>query len=123
MQAYGNISNQAFGSTNYKISNSPTNLVTVTFGAGSIKPAVGVWNVYADSGYSDYYNNDSSYDANFKNGVSKLPVDASGNYLLGTVTVTGAPEPSTFALLGVGALLGVAGSLWRRRRAAEQVGV
>jgi hypothetical protein len=99
----------------YVVPNAPTNLVTITFAPGSIPPAAGTWNVYSDYKWSDYFNHTGAATTPFANNVSS-------NFLLGTITVA-APEPSTLALLGVGAMLGVSGYLWRRRRAADQVGV
>jgi hypothetical protein len=103
-------------SQDYVVPNTPTNLVTMTFGPGTIPPAAGTWDVYSDYTWSDYFDHTGTVSTNYANNVSS-------NFLLGTVTVTGAPEPSTLALLGVGAMLGVAGALWRRRRVADQVGI
>jgi hypothetical protein len=99
----------------YAVPNSKTDLVTVTFQPIGTLSATSVFEVYANNttGATDYVDYTGT-PHNFAN--------CNSQFLFGTITVT-APEPSTLALLGVGAMLGVSGYLWRRRRSADQVGV
>ena len=52
--------------------------------------------------------------------INDLPTgyrwDTSQLYTLGEVTLV--PEPSAFALLGIGVIIGLLGCVWRRQRAA-----
>ena len=91
--------------TNYDVPNSATDLTMVDFMPGSSQPTPGsVFDVYSDSGFSDYVDS----------GGTSTPYanNATSNFLLGTITVV--PEPGTMALLGV-ACLGLLVYTARRR--------
>ena len=105
------ISNVATADTNYAVPNAAGSLATMSFSAENGGPAPGeVFDIYSDSSWSDYVNA-----TGVSNGYNNdIGVGSNPGVLIGTVTVTGVPEPSSFVLLAVAAV-GFAGYCVRRR--------
>lgn len=97
------MSNSSVTNSMFAIPASPVNLVTMSFGDGSVTPTVGsVFDVWADGatiggGDTDYVDNTGDPGSSYGNTGSAV---SNGNVLLGTVTITGVPEPSSLVLLG-----------------------
>ena len=92
----------------YAVPNTPTNLVTLDFKPGTTTPTVGsVFEIVADHTLSDYLDHlgNSTMFAN----------DASGDFVLGTVTITAVPEPSSIITWAGIAALGLVVTCARRK--------
>jgi hypothetical protein len=118
------ISSPIGGTTVVTIENTPADdlLVTGTKNAFDLTlqstDALGVFEIYAVPEFTNYFSNDSIEGLNFAN---ELTSTSQGDfYLLGTVTVTAVPEPSSMALIGaVAAVWG--GARYRRRRSTARL--
>ena len=90
----------------FPVPDTPTNLVTVNFRPGANPPAPGSsFQILSDDSLSDYVNHSGN--------STPYANNATGNFVLDTITVT--PEPSSLVLLGVAAG-GFAIHYARRRR-------
>jgi len=100
------IANVPYTSGTYTVPplSSAASLVTVNFTASSVGASGAVFDVWADDGNGvDGANGWSDYDQ--KGGGTTNYTDCNtSNFLLGTVTVTATPEPSSLVLLGVAGL-------------------
>jgi len=116
------VSEPAVGTTGVTIENFPASDLLVIgpknafdFTLQSID-ALGVFEIYAMPEFTNYFTDDELEGVDFAN----LPTfESGGRFLLGTVTVTAVPEPSSVALLGVVAAV-CGGVRYRRRRFACQ---